>query len=205
MKNIEKILAELGIEVPEDKAADLMKEVNANYKTIAEFEKKEKLIESLKEKAESAQETIEKFKDVDPEKIKGEVEAWKKKAEDAEAEYKKGLYDRDFKDALDKAMADIKFTSNSAKIAVEKQIKDSGIMLKDGKLIGFNDILESIKTSDKDAFVDEEAAHAEETKVKFTSSIRDNKPNKMTRESIMAIKDNAERRKAISEHSELFI
>ena len=120
MKNIEKILADFGIEIPEDKATDFMKEVNANYKTIAEFEKKEKLIESLKEKADSAQETIEKFKDVDPEKIKSEVEAWKKKAEDAEAEYKQGLYDRDFKDALDKAMADIKFTSNSARSAILK-------------------------------------------------------------------------------------
>lgn len=40
MKNIEKILADLGIEVPEDKVADLVKEVNANYKTIAEFDKR---------------------------------------------------------------------------------------------------------------------------------------------------------------------
>lgn len=205
MKNIEKILAEFGIDIPEDKAADLMKEINSNYKTIAEFEKKDKLIESLKEKTESATATLEKFKDVDPDKIKSEVDAWKQKAEQLEAEFNKNLYDRDFKDALDKAMSDIKFTSNSARLAVEKQIKDSGIMLKDGKLIGFNDVLDSIKTSDKDAFVDEEAKQAEVSKVKFTSSMKDNKPSQMTRESIMAIKDNAERRKAISENPELFI
>lgn len=205
MKNIEKILSDYGIEIPEDKAADLIKEVNANYKTIAEFEKKEKLIESLKDKAESAQATLEKFKDIDPEQIKGEVDTWKKKLEDAEAEYKKSIYDRDFKDALEKEMANIKFTSNSAKNAVEKQIMESGIQLKDGKLIGFNDILDSIKTNDKDAFVDEEAKAAEETKVKFTSSVSSNKPNAMTRESIIAIKDNAERRKAISAHPELFV
>lgn len=205
MKNIEKILADFGIEIPEDKVADLVKEVNANYKTIAEFEKKDKLIESLKAKADDAATTLEKFKDIDPEQIRGEVDAWKKKAEDAEKEYASKLYDRDFADALEKAMADVKFTSNSAKAAVEKQIKESGITLKDGKLIGFNDILESIKTSDKDAFVDEEAAKAEESKVKFTSPIKDSKPSKMTRESIMAIKDNAERRKAISENPDLFL
>lgn len=205
MKNIEKILSEFGIEIPEDKAADLMKEINANYKTVAEFEKKEKLIESLKDKADAAAATLEKFKDIDPEQIKGEVDAYKKKLEDAEAEYKKSIYDRDFNDALEKEMAGIKFTSNSAKAAVEKQIKESGIQLKDGKLIGFNDILDGIKTNDKDAFVDEAAAQAEATKVKFTSSVASNKPNSVTRESIMAIKDNAERRKAISEHPDLFV
>lgn len=205
MKNIEKILADLGIEIPEDKVADLTKEVNANYKTIAEFEKKEKLIESLKEKADSAATTLERFKDIDPDQIKGEVESWKKKLEDAEAEYKKSLYDRDFKDALEKEMQNIKFTSNSARESVLKQITDSGIQLKDGKLIGFNDILDGIKTKDSAAFVDEEAEKKEEAKVKFTSSITDNKPSKITKESIMAIKDNAERRKAISENPELFV
>lgn len=205
MKNIEKILADFGIEIPEDKAADLIKEINANYKTVAEVEKKDKLIESLKAKADDAAATLERFKDIDPDQIKGEVDAYKQKLEEAEKEYASKLYDRDFKDALEKAMEGIKFTSNSARSAVEKQIRESGITLKDGKLIGFNDILESIKTSDKDAFVDEEAQAKEESKVKFTSSMKDNQPSKMTRESIMAIKDNAERRKAISENPHLFI
>ena len=40
MKNIIDILKGLGIEVPEDKASDLNKEVAENYKTVAEFDKK---------------------------------------------------------------------------------------------------------------------------------------------------------------------
>lgn len=40
MKNINEILKDLGIEVPEDKTAELQKLVAENYKTVAEFDKK---------------------------------------------------------------------------------------------------------------------------------------------------------------------
>lgn len=205
MKNIEKLLSDYGVEIPEEKMADFKKEFNSNYKTVAEFEKKESLIETLKEKAESANETIEKFKDIDVDAIKGEVEEWKKKYENAESDYNKKVYERDFNDALEKELSGIKFTSNSAKEAVKKQIVDSGLQLKDGKLYGFNDFLADIKEKDGGAFVDEEKEVAEEKKVKFTTPITDNKPTKATRDSILAIKDNAERRKAIADNPELFV
>ena len=39
MKNIETILSDFGITIPEGKAADLRKAVAENYKTVAEFAK----------------------------------------------------------------------------------------------------------------------------------------------------------------------
>lgn len=205
MKNIETLLSEVGVEIPEDKLSDFKKAFSENYKTVAEFAKKESLIETLKEKADTANATLEKFKDIDPESIKGEVEEWKKKYENAEKEYEQKVYDRDFKDALEKELSGIKFTSNSAKSSVIQQIVNSGIKLKDGKLYGFNDVLEDIKTNDSGAFVNEDQEKKEESKVKFTTPISDTKPTKATRDSILAIKDNAERRKAISENPELFM
>ncbi len=40
MKNIIEILKGLGIDVPEDKTAELNRLVSENYKTVAEFDKK---------------------------------------------------------------------------------------------------------------------------------------------------------------------
>lgn len=42
MQNYEQILAELGIEVPEDKKSDLKKKMSENYKTVADYDKQVK-------------------------------------------------------------------------------------------------------------------------------------------------------------------
>ena len=69
MKNIIDILKGLGIEVPEDKASDLNKEVAENYKTVAEFDKKvdkmQKEIDSVTERADKAEETLKGFEGKD--------------------------------------------------------------------------------------------------------------------------------------------
>ena len=39
MQNYEKILEDLGIEIPEDKKADLKKKMSENYKTVADYNK----------------------------------------------------------------------------------------------------------------------------------------------------------------------
>ena len=39
MQNYEQILAELGIEIPEEKKADLKKKMSENYKTVADYNK----------------------------------------------------------------------------------------------------------------------------------------------------------------------
>ncbi len=83
MQNIEAILSEMGIEVPEDKKADLTKKVAENYVTKAEHEKKlgraETDRDNWKQKAETAETTLKGFEGVDLETMQRELSDWKKK------------------------------------------------------------------------------------------------------------------------------
>lgn len=106
-----------------------------------------------KTKAETAEATLKGFEGKDFDAIQKERDEWKEKAEKAEKDYKQQIYDRDFNDALDAAMESIKFSSDYAKAAVKAEIKDAGLKLVDGKIIGFNDMMESIKSKDASAFV----------------------------------------------------
>ena len=143
MKNILDIMKELGIEVPEDKTAELNKAVTDNYKTVAEFDKKVARLEaerdSYKEKAETAEETLKGFDGVDVNKLNADIEAWKTKAENAEKDYQKKIADRDFEDALKAEMEGYKFSSTAAKNAVMAEIREKGLKYSDGKILGLSD------------------------------------------------------------------
>lgn len=208
MKNILDICNELGIEVDSEKADKLKSMVADNYKTINEYEKKVNKLEaerdSYKEKAESAEETLKGFDGVDMDGMKKEIAEWKEKAEKAEKDFQDKLYERDFTDALNEAINEVKFTSNAAKSTVMNQIKESGIKLVDGKIVGLNDVLKGIKEKDPEAFVNEEQEQADNNKAKFVDKMNQNNGSSVTKESIMAISDRAERRKAIAENMALF-
>jgi hypothetical protein len=171
MQSIIEILKSNGIEVPEDKAATINKSVSENYKTISEVEKKTAKLEmerdSWKEKAETAEETLKGFEGKDFETITKERDEWKQKAEAAESDYAAKLAEREKQDLLKEAFADVKFTSESAKTTIMKQISE-GVSVKNGKLIGFNDLLEDAKKNDASAFVDEAQENLENNKAKFT-------------------------------------
>ena len=176
MQNIEAILSEFGIEVPTDKKSDLTKKVAENYVTKAEHEKKISKIETerdnWKSKAETAEETLQKFDGVDLETMQTELADWKKKAEDAEKDYNAKIYDRDFSDALRTEMEAVKFSSEAAKKAVMAEIKESGLKLKDGKILGLSDLIGQIKERDASAFVDEEHEKAKQKAARFTTSFK---------------------------------
>ncbi len=89
--------------------------------------------------------------------MQAELDTWKQKAETAENDYKQKIYDRDFSDALKTEMESIKFSSEAAKKAVMTEIKESGLKLKDGKILGLSDLIGQIKERDASAFVDEQA------------------------------------------------
>lgn len=124
--------------------------------------------DNWKAKAETAEETLKKFEGIDPEQIKTELADWKKKAEDAENDYNAKLYERDFADALKAALDEVKFSSEAAKKSVMADIKEAGLKLKDGKILGLNDLLAQMKESDASAFVDENQQQAQQNQAKFT-------------------------------------
>lgn len=68
MQNYEKILEELGIEIPEDKKADLKKKMSENYKTVADYNKQ---VEKKDEYKTSLDEEQSKLADLEKEDVDG--------------------------------------------------------------------------------------------------------------------------------------
>lgn len=210
MQNIIEILKSNGIEVPEDKVSTINKSVAENYKTVSEVEKKTSKLESerdsWKERAENAEETLKGFEGKDFDTITKERDEWKKKAEDAEKEYSAKEAEREKQELLKEAFAEIEFTSESAKKAIMAQISEN-VSVKNGKLIGFNDLLEDAKKNDASAFVDKEQQSLEQNKARFTTSMNNQNnggAGNLTKKDIMAIKDPVERQQKIAENMSLF-
>ena len=205
MKNIESILKDAGIEG--ENAEKIIAEVNKNYRTVTDYEKQEKKVERAetdrddwKKRAETAEETLKGFDGKDFDTITRERDEWKKKAEDAEKEYFAKEAEREKQELLKEAFAEIEFTSTAAKNAIMAQIAEN-VSVKNGKLIGFNDLLEDAKKNDASAFVDKA------DKPKITSSVINNgntNAGTLTKKDIMSIKDTTERQQKIAENVELF-
>lgn len=207
MKKLIETLRSLGIEVPEDKEADVKKKLSENYKNIAEVKKTTDNLESdrdnWKQRAETAEETLKKFDGVDLETMKTELASWKAKAENAEKDYSEQIAKRDFEDALKEEIGGYKFTSEAAKKAIMAEIREAGLKVKDGKILGLSDLLAQMKEKDASAFVDEKQEQLEAGRAKpFTGPLNPNGgvAKKMTREEIYGIKDRTERQKAIAEN-----
>lgn len=108
MKNIEAILADLGIEVPEDKKADLTKAVNENYKTINDWQNQKDKVDNLTTQLNTAKDNLKKFEGVDADGLKGKISELTKQLEDKEAEWQSKIADRDFNDLLNESITKYK-------------------------------------------------------------------------------------------------
>lgn len=203
MQNIIEICKEFGLEIQADKQAEFNKKVSENYLTKAEHDKKIGKIETerdnWKEKAETAENTLKGFDGKDFDTITKERDEWKKKAEDAEKDYNAKIAEREKADLLKDAFANIKFSSEAAKKSIMAQISES-VQVKNGRLIGFNDLLDEAKKNDATAFVDEVVEKLNENKPKFTEVKKNNNGSDapMSRNDIMKIKDASERQAAIA-------
>ena len=162
--------------------------------------------DAWKQRAETAEETLKGFEGKDFDTITKERDEWKKKAEDAEKEYSAKEAEREKQELLKEAFADIEFTSTAAKNAIMAQIAE-GVSVKNGKLIGFNDLLEDAKKNDASAFVDKEQQNLEQNKARFTTAANNQNgggAGNLTKKDIMAIKDPVERQQKIAENMSLF-
>ena len=150
--------------------------------------------DTWKEKAEAAETTLKGFEGV-------ELSDWKQKAADAEKNAQEQLYERDFSDALKAEFEGIKFSSEAAKRAIMAEVKEAGLKLKDGKILGLNDLVGQMKEKDASAFIDD----AQQNMARFTTPVgKQNTPGTMTRKDIEAIKDPSERQSAIASNLHLF-
>lgn len=210
MQKLIETLKSFGIEIPADKQADVKKALSEHYKNTAEHNKAISKLEAdrdaWKEKAESAEETLKGFEGIDPAQVQSQLAEYKKKAKDAEKDRDEKLYERDFADVLRAELEDVKFTSEAAKKSVMADIKAAGLKLKDGKILGLNDLISQMKEKDASAFVDEKQEQLEAGRAKpFTGPLNSGGgTKKMTREEIEAIKDPAEMQQRIAENIHLF-
>lgn len=205
-----KVITELektGVQLTDELKEAVKKSFGEEVYSKFEFDKKIKKAEDerdqYKTRAETAEETLKGFDGKDFETITKERDEWKQKAELAEKDYSAKLAEREKNDLLKEACENIKFSSESAKRAIMADIAKN-VTVKDGKLIGFNDLLEDAKKTDASAFVDENQQHLEQNKAKFTTQQKNNTGETLTKDQIMAMKDPAERQKAIRENIGLF-
>ena len=157
---------------------------------------------------ETAEETLKGLKGKDFDTMQKEIDDWKEKATKAESEYnaKMAKKRKEKQELLKEAFADIEFTSESAKKAIMAQISEN-VSVKNGKLIGFNDLLEDAKKNDASAFVNKEQQNLEQNKARFTGPMNNQNGNNngnLTKKDIMSIKDPVERQQKIAENMSLF-
>lgn len=194
MKNVEDILKEYGIEIPEDKKEDFHKVFHQNYKTVSEYDKKVGKLEAerdnLQEQLDAANTTLKEFEGVDAKELQKKLADYEEDMKKQKEEYEAALYDRDFSDALNTAMEQYKFSSEYAKKSVLAEIKEAGLKMIDGKIIGLNDLVETIKGKDASAFVDEEQENLEKGKATFTRSLNTRtKGGKLSMAELMKMKN----------------
>lgn len=104
MKNIEAILKDFGIEIPEDKKTDFLKAVGENYKTINDWQNQKDKVDDLTTRLKTAEDGLKKFEGVNTEDLKTQITDLTKKLKDQETEYNSKIADRDFHDLVDKSI-----------------------------------------------------------------------------------------------------
>lgn len=165
-------LGKLGLELTDEQKESVKKNIGEEVYSKGEFEKKVRKAEDerdqYKTRAETAEETLKGFDGKDFETITKERDEWKEKAETAKKDYDAKIAEREKNDLLKEAFESVKFSSESAKKAVMADIAAS-VTVKDGKLIGFNDLLEDAKKNDAGAFVDEQEQQSEQNQATFTA------------------------------------
>ena len=204
MVNVANELKKLGIEVSDEQKESLKKSMGEELYSKEEMEDKVKKAssesEQWKTRAESAERMLEGLDGKSPEDILRERDDWKRQAEDSKKDYEAKIAEHEKNELLKEAFAEIEFTSESAKKAIMEDIS-KGVSVRNGKLIGFSDLIEEAKKTDANAFVNKQTQPARFTKPNENNSGGD-KP--ATRESILSIKDRSERQKAIAENISLF-
>lgn len=177
MKSIEQILKDAGLEVTEEQKKAVNDAVAENYKPIADYNKQVKKLEAAeadrdnyKGQLDTANETLEKFKDIDPEKQAEEIQKYKQAAKEAQDMAAKQILERDQRDYLKGEFDKLKIESGRVRDSLMREIMgEDGLKWKDGAFMGLSDYL--AKENEKDHFYQTEAEKAEaEAKEKAAGS-----------------------------------
>jgi len=130
--------------------------------------------QSLQTQLDTANTTLEKFKDVDVDGIKQEVETYKAQAKQAKEDYEKKLTARDQEDWLKTKFDELGVASPYARKSLASEIRDEsdGLKWKDGSFQGFDDFMKSAKEKDNNLYMTEE----EKEEAKKQAELKDHSP-----------------------------
>ncbi len=179
MKSIRQILEELGLE--QDKLDELVKAVESNYKTVAEYDKLRGKLESAEKQAELVSERDKSIADLQKQleaagedstklaELSDTIEALTKAGEEAKAKYEADLAGMQYDHTAAGLVNGLEFSSESAKRAFLHDLKSKELKLDGDKLLGFDDFLKAYKESDAGAFVTKEAESAVAEAAKFAA------------------------------------
>ena len=107
----------------------------------------------LKRQLEEVNAKVQELSNADAEKLNKEIEDLKKKYETDTNALNEKISKREYEYAVKELTRDIKFSSESAKKTFMNDLVSKDLKLEEGKLLGFDDYLNSYKEADPNAFV----------------------------------------------------
>ena len=105
MKNIFEILKGIGIEISEDKKAEIDKAVLENYKTVAEANKLRDARDNYKNELEKAQDALKEFEGVDVKDLQGKITELNNTIKNNQTAFDQKIADMEFDSILDGAIS----------------------------------------------------------------------------------------------------
>lgn len=144
--------AKLSKELIDAIMAEHGKDVNAQKNTISTLTTER---DGLQTQLTAANTTIQSYKDMDIESIKQAAANWEQKYNTDTQQLKNQLAEKDYGFAVQGAVRDLKFSSESARKQFVAELTAKKLPLQEGKLLGLEDFTKTYLETDPGAFVPE--------------------------------------------------
>lgn len=122
MQNYEQILAELGIEVPEDKKSDLKKKMSENYKTVADYDKQVKKKDEYKISLDDVQTRLAELEKEDVDGLKDKITTLTQELADEKEARAKEAKQTELRDKVKDFLSDKKFVNAITEDSIRYQM-----------------------------------------------------------------------------------
>lgn len=122
MQNYEKILEDLGIEIPEDKKADLKKKMSENYKTVADYNKQVEKKDEYKTSLDEVQSKLADLKKEDVDGLKTKITTLTQELADEKEARAKEAKQTELRDKVKDFLSDKKFVNAITEDSIRSQM-----------------------------------------------------------------------------------
>lgn len=216
MKDIFTILSDAGVELTEEQKKSIKSGVAENYRTINDYDNVVKKRDEYKQSLDDATKKLEGFADTDVDDLKGQITQLKNDLAAEKADREKEATRRELETLVDNFLNETEEDGSKKREFVNSITADSikaSLMAELEKDTAKGKSVEKLfdkLTTDKDGnvipniMIDKTQQDLENNKPKFTTRLKSNQGNKMTREQIDAIKDRSERQAAIAANMDLY-